>query len=91
MLPVSFSESGEIENRGNKKTGELAGQKDGPGQLWVAWFALRYKPGSRGDGRHWPGPDVRDNLFRAISYETTTSSCPDWCLPSPLRIKLSSI
>ena len=56
---------------------EIARQKDGPGQLWVIVLALRYKPGSRGDGRHWPGPDVRDNLFRAVRYETITSSCPD--------------
>ena len=46
---------------------EIARQKDGPGQLWVIVLALRYKPGSRGDGRHWPGPDVRVLYFELFA------------------------
>jgi len=69
-----------------REPADSPGAKSGPANSGLLVRPTGYNPGSRGDGRHWPGPDVRGFLFRAIRYETTTSSCPDWCLPSPLSI-----
>ena len=50
-----------------REPADSPGTKSGPANSGLLVRPTGYNPGSRGDGRHWPGPDVRVFYFELFA------------------------